>query len=95
MTLAGNSLSFSDVRKACKRHADEFLRDPKEHDTRGLHTVNVSQAKEASVAAEEQEGDSDVETALAALAGGKRHRSTFRRHCGLTKSHDSCVEKSG
>ena len=31
MTLAGNSLSFSDVRKACKRYADEFLRDPKEH----------------------------------------------------------------
>ena len=27
MTLAGNSLSFSDVRKACNRHADEFLRD--------------------------------------------------------------------
>ena len=69
MTLAGNSLSFSDVRKACKRYADEFLRDPKEHDTRGPHAVCVSQAKGASVAAEEQEGDSDVETALAALAG--------------------------
>ena len=26
MTLAGNSLSFSDVRKACKRYADDFLR---------------------------------------------------------------------
>ena len=38
MTLAGNSLSFSDLRKACKRYADEFLRDPKEHDTRGPHT---------------------------------------------------------
>ena len=69
MTLAGNSLSINDVRKACKRYADEFLRDPKEHDTRGPHTVYVSQAKGASVAAEEQEGDSDVETALAALAG--------------------------
>ena len=69
MTLAGNSLSFSDVRKACKRYADEFLRDPKEHDTRGPHTVCVSQAEEACVTAEEQEGDSDVETALAALAG--------------------------
>ena len=45
MTLAGNSLSFSDVRKACKRYADGFLRDPKEHDTRGPHTVYVSQAK--------------------------------------------------
>ena len=56
MTLAGNSLSFSDVRKACKRYADEFLRDPK------------SQARTASVGSEEQEGDSDVETALAALA---------------------------
>ena len=32
----------------------------------GPHTVYVSQAKEASVTAEEQEGDSDVETALAA-----------------------------
>ena len=69
MTLAGNSLSFGDVRKACKHYADEFLRDPKEHDSRGTHTVYVSQAKEASVTAEEQEGDSDVETALAALAG--------------------------
>ena len=69
MTLAGNSLSFSDVRKACKRYADEFLRDPMEHDTRGPHRVYVSQARAASVASEEQEGDSDVETALAALAG--------------------------
>ena len=25
MTLAGNSLSFGDARKACKRYADEFL----------------------------------------------------------------------
>ena len=57
------------MRKACKRYADEFLRDPKEHDTRGPHTVHVPQAKGASVASEEQEGDSDVETALAALAG--------------------------
>ena len=47
----------------------EFLRDPKEHDTRGPDTVYVSQAKGASVAAEEQEGDSEIETALAALAG--------------------------
>ena len=29
MTLAGNSLSFGDVRKACKRYGDELLRDPK------------------------------------------------------------------
>ena len=47
MTLAGNSLSFSDVRKACKRHADEFLRDPKEHDAHKSHTICVSEAKEA------------------------------------------------
>ena len=33
------------------------------------HTVCVSQAKGASVTAEEQERDSDVETALAALDG--------------------------
>ena len=39
MTLAGNSLSFGDVRKACKCYADEFLRDPKEHDAYGTHTV--------------------------------------------------------
>ena len=47
---------------SAKRYADEFLRNPKEHDTRGPHTVYVSQAKDASVTAEEQEGDSDVET---------------------------------
>ena len=57
------------MRKACKRYADESLRDAKEHDTRGPHTDYVSQAKEASVTAEEQEGNSDAETALAALAG--------------------------
>ena len=74
MTLAGNSLSFSDVRKACKRYADEFLRDPKEHDTRGPHTVFMSRARAASAGSEEQERDSVVETALAAMAGGKRHR---------------------
>ena len=56
------------MRKAWKRYADEFLRDPKEHDVRGSHTVYVSQAKEALVESEEQEGDTDVETALAALA---------------------------
>ena len=43
------------------------LRDPKEHDAHKSHTVYVSQAKEASVTAEEQDGDTDVETALAAL----------------------------
>ena len=45
------------------------MRVPKEHDTLGRHTVYVSQAKQASVTAQEQEGESDVETALAALAG--------------------------
>ena len=65
----GNSLSFSDVRKAYKRYADEFLRDAKEHDTRGPHRVCVSQARATIVGSEEQEGNSDVETALAALAG--------------------------
>ena len=59
MTLAGTSFSFGDVRKAFKRYADESLRDPKEHDAR---------AKEASVTAEEQEGDTDLKTALAAVA---------------------------
>ena len=42
MTLAGNNFSHSDVRKACKRYADEFLRDPKEHDTRGPHSLHVA-----------------------------------------------------
>ena len=56
------------MRKACKRYADEFLRDPKEHDARGSHTVYVSLTKETSVTAEEQVGDTDVETALAAVA---------------------------
>ena len=49
MTLAGDSLPFGDVRKACKRYADEFFRDPKEHDTRGPHTVFVSQEKKKQV----------------------------------------------
>ena len=54
MTLAGNSLSFGDVRKACKRYADEFLRDPKQHDAHKSHAVHVSQEKkEARVATEE------------------------------------------
>ena len=69
MTLAGNSLSFIDVRMACKRYADDLLRDPKEYDTRGPDTVYMSQARAASAGSEEQEGDSDVETAHAALAG--------------------------
>ena len=67
MTLAGNSLSCGDVRKACRRYADEFLRDPKEHDGHKSHAVHVSQAKEATAATEEQGGDTDVETALPAL----------------------------
>ena len=45
MTLAGNSLSFGDVTKACKRYADEFLQDPKEHDARGPHTVKCVTGK--------------------------------------------------
>ena len=39
-----------------------------EYDVSGSHTVCVSKAKEALVESEEQEGDTDVETALAALA---------------------------
>ena len=42
ITLAGNSWSFSDVRKAGKRYADEFLRDPKEQDTRGTNCLHVA-----------------------------------------------------
>ena len=47
-TLAGNSLSLGDVRKACRRYADEFLRCPKEHYVRGSHAVCVSQAKRST-----------------------------------------------
>ena len=84
MTLADNSLSFSDVRKACKRHADEFLRDAKEHDARGSHRVCVSQAKEASVTAEEKEGNTNMETALCGPRRGKRHRFGRNRSSGNT-----------
>ena len=82
--MTGNSLSFGDVRKACKRYADEFLRDPKEHDTRGPHTVYVSRAKGASVMAEEQEGNTDAETALAAWPGKATsiwRKPMSRRYC--------------
>ena len=99
MTRAGNRLSLSDVRKACKRHADEFLRDPKEYDVhKSGHTDHVSQAKEARVTAEEQGGDTDVETALAALKEERRHRfgrdRCSSRYCWLTRSHDSCEENN-
>ena len=46
-----------------------FCETSRNHDTRGPHTVYVTQATEASVAAEEQEGDIDVETAHSALSG--------------------------
>ena len=87
------------MRKACKRNADEFLRDPKEHDARGPHKVYVSQAKEASVTAEEQEGDTDVETALAALAGESdidlEETNVQEILLAYKKSHDSWEENSG
>ena len=102
MTLAGSSLSFGDVKKACKRHADEFLRDPKEHDARGSHTVYVSQAKGASVTAEEQEGDTDVENALAALAEESDIdleetdvQEMLLAYKELRQSYDSCVGNNG
>ena len=38
-----------------------------EYDVSGSHTVYVSQAKEVLVKSQEQDGDIDVETALAAL----------------------------
>ena len=48
MTLAGNSLSFSDVRKACKRYADEFLRDPR-NTTHVGHTQSLCRGQEPQV----------------------------------------------
>ena len=98
MTLAGNSLSFGDVRKACKRYAGEFLRDPKEHDARGPHTVHVSQTKEASVTAEEQGRDADVESPLRPWQGKATliwKKPMSRRYCWLTKNRDSYGENSG
>ena len=58
----------------------------------------MSLAKAASAGSEEQEGDSDVETALAALEGKATSiwkKLTFKRHCWLIKSPDSCVGNSG
>ena len=98
MTLAGNSLSFNDVRKACKRYADEFLRDPKKHDTRGPHTIYVSQAKKQ---VSRQRNRKETLTYKLPLrpwlvkATSIWKKPTFKRYCWLTKSHDSCVENSG
>ena len=66
VTLAGNSLSFSDVRKACKRCADEFLRDPKKgaRRTQVSHSLCVTSKRSKGC---NQEGDIDVDTAFAAL----------------------------
>ena len=69
MTLANNSLSFSDVRKACKRMLMSFYEIPKNTTHVGYTQSNVSQARAASAGSQEQEGDSDVETVLAALVG--------------------------
>ena len=98
MTLADNSLSLGEVSKACKQYADEFLRDPKEHDEHGSHTVYVSQAEEALVKSEEQEGDTDVETVLAALAHESdtdRKKPMSRRYCWPTKNRDRYGESNG
>ena len=62
MTLVGNSLSFSDVRKAYKRYDDEFLRDPKEHDAHNSHTGLCVAGKRSKGYSR---GTGDVETALA------------------------------
>ena len=98
MTLAGNSLSFGDVRKTCKRYVDEFLRDPKEHDAHKSHTVHVSQAKEARAVTEEHEGDTDVETALAALNEDDdtdlEEKPMCEIYCWLARRHVNSVENS-
>ena len=67
MTLAGNSLSFSDVLKAYKPYADEFF--ARSEGARRAHVAHslCDTGKKARVTAEEQKGDTDVETALAAL----------------------------
>ena len=70
MTLAGNSLSFGDVRKACKRYADEFsARSQGTRHTWATHSPCVTGKRSKYYGQKSQEGDSDVETALAAVAG--------------------------
>ena len=65
MTLAGNSLSFGDVRKACKRYANQFLRDPKEtRRTRAIYSLCITDKRSKCCGRR----DTDVGTALAALA---------------------------
>ena len=98
MTLAGNSLSLGDVRKACKRYADEFLRDPKEHDTRGPHTVFMSRARAASAGQKNRKETLMLKLPLRPWPGKATSiwkKLTFKRYCWLFKSHDSCVENSG
>ena len=61
------------------------------------HTVYVSQAKEALVKSEEQEGDTDVETALAALAqeSDTDLEETDVQKILPTKNRDSYVDSNG
>ena len=66
MTMAGNGLSFGDVRKACKRYADEFLREPKEHESYKSHT-SLRVTNKRSKDHHDQGEHTDVENALTAL----------------------------
>ena len=62
-------------------------------------TQSLCRGQEASAGSEEQEGNSDVETALAALAGESdielEATDVQEILCWLIKCHDSRVENSG
>ena len=49
MTLASNNLSFSDVRKTCKRYAEQFLRVSKLNTTHVGHTQSVCHRQKEQV----------------------------------------------
>ena len=91
MTLAGNSLSFGDVRKACKRHADELLRDPKDT-THAGHTRSLCHRQKEQVL--RQRNRKETLTWKTPLRPWPRKATSiwkkpmFKRCCWLTKSYD-------
>ena len=98
MTLPGNSQSFGDVGKACKRHADEFSRDPKENVTvvQDAHSQRVT-AKEARTITEDpdqDDGDTDVENALTAINEDVSADLEETDVPEILRSHDNCEENS-
>ena len=91
MTLAGNSLSFGDVKKACKRHADELLRDPKDT-THAGHTRSLCHRQKKQVL--RHRNRKETLTWKTPLRPWPRKATSiwkkpmFKRCCWLTKSYD-------